>query len=156
MATAHRNIKRLTLWIVGAVIGFPLLLFLFFVVGSTFPGGDGGVVSVADRLKPESDWVLEDESIVPDTWINLGDVSDPRISRIWQTPGNNKEEVLLRVINAINDDQSNVTVECYREGIDSWCGGDFVTQSDGGDFKVFVTAKLHPTGVMLGIIVEKI
>ena len=87
MAAAHRNIKRLTLWIVGAVIGLPLLLLLFFVVGSTFPGGDGGVVSVADRLKPKPDWVLERDRLTPDTWINLGSIPDPSIRRTWQVPG---------------------------------------------------------------------
>jgi hypothetical protein len=155
MAAAHRNIKRLTLWIVGAVIGLPLLLLLFFVVGSTFPGGDGGVVSVADRLKPKPDWVLERDRLTPDTWINLGSIPDPSIRRTWQVPGTDSEEAFSYAMNSMMDEQCRVNVFCYGEDIGEYCNARFVVRSDGEEFKVFIYSELQRSGVELNLTVGK-
>ncbi|ALJ21023.1 hypothetical protein [Microbacterium sp. No. 7] len=152
----HRRTRRPVVWATGAAIGVPLSLIVLFVAGSTLPGGDGGVVAVADRVRPGPGWVLELDRLQPDLWINMGGVPDPSVHRTWTIPAQSVQESFVSAMSDLDPERSDSAPDhCRGEATDRSCFARFVVQVDGKPFTVVLTADADFRGARMNLIVDK-
>jgi len=71
-------------------------------------GGSADVEDIANRLKPSSSWVLQDEKITPRQLGCWGGVSCPSVSRVWQSDTPLSPTEFLNLAETVSGDTTTI------------------------------------------------